>query len=80
MRQQAQVKCRKCGRQIMIIIQDLYRKTIVDPEAVWIVPDPAGEVFVRIDGSKVRGREAPVDREDAEPAYRLHRGTCGGGS
>ena len=70
--------CKKCGRKIAIIEWGVYRKVIVDPEAVMVIADEYGEEFVRIDGSKVRGK--PVTYEDAvlaEPAYRLHRKTCG---
>lgn len=69
--------CRKCGRKIAIIEWGIYRKCIVDPAAVMVAADPEGEDFVRIDGSKVCGRE--VEYEEAviaEPAYRLHRKTC----
>ena len=58
MREKASLKCRKCGKRIMIIIEDLYKKTVVDPGVVWVVPDPEGKSFVRIDGSKLMGREA----------------------
>jgi len=68
--------CKKCGRRIAIITWGVYRKCIVDPAAIMIRPDPDGEEFVRIDGSKVCGKEAAFE-EEAEPAYRLHRKTCG---
>ena len=72
------LKCRKCGREIGIITWGVYRKAIVDPKALMVVTDPDGEDFVRIDGSKVRGRISPYDSEDqTEYAYRLHRKTCG---
>ena len=70
--------CRKCGKRIGIIEWGIYRKAIVDPDPVMVAADPDGEEFVRIDGSKVCGR--PVEYEEAvmaEPAYRLHRKTCG---
>ena len=71
--------CRKCGREIAVIEWGVYRKVLVDPEAVWVVPDEEGEDFVRIDGSKIRGREAfAADNVKPEPAYRMHRRTCGG--
>ena len=69
-------KCRWCGKEIGVITWGVYRKVVVDAEAVNIVPDPEGEEFVRIDGSKVRGREASFE-EGGEPAYRQHRKTCG---
>ena len=74
---EGQRRCRKCGREIMIIEWGVYRKVIVDPEAVWIIPSIRGEEFVRIDGSKVRGEEADAETIQAEPAYRMHRKTCG---
>ena len=70
-------KCRYCGRQIGIITWGVYRKIVVDADAVMVVLAEEGEDFVRIDGSKIRGREvAYEDAVEAEPAYRPHRKTC----
>lgn len=72
--------CRKCGRRIAIITWGVYRKIVVDPEYFMVVPDPESEEeFVRIDGSKFKGREQRnyMGNEPAEPAYRMHRKTCG---
>lgn len=72
-------KCRKCGKEIGIIGRGIYRNTIVDLTPVTVTPDENGDTFVRIDGSKLRGREVPWDGgEPYEPAYRMHRKTCGG--
>ncbi len=71
-------KCKFCGKKIGIITWGVYRKIVVDAEAVMVVPDEEGEEFVTIEGRKIRGRE--VEYEDAvlaEPAYRPHRKTCG---
>ena len=71
--------CKFCGRKIGVITWGVYRKIVVDAEAVMVLAAEEGEEFVRIDGSKVRGRE--VEYEEAvlaEPAYRPHRKTCGG--
>ena len=77
MKQNANI-CRKCGKEIAVIEYGIYRKSVVDVEAVSIYQDAEGEDFVRIDGSKVRGFEAEIDCElPTEPAYRLHRKTCG---
>ena len=70
-------RCRLCGKKIGIIAWGVYRKVLVDAEAVYVVPDPEGETFVRIDGSKIRGREAEIGTVQAEPAYRPHRKSCG---
>ena len=71
--------CRFCGKEIGIITWGVYRKVVVDAGAVRVVPDAEGEEFVRIDGSKIRGREVPYEsEEEAEPAYRIHRKSCGG--
>lgn len=70
-------QCRLCGRQIGVIEWGVYRKVLVDAEAVDVVPDRHGEEFVRIDGSKIRGREAEPGTLQTEPAYRPHRKTCG---
>ena len=69
--------CRKCGRPVAVIAWGVYRKVLVDAIAVDVVPDPHGEEFVRIDGSKIRGKEAEPLTLKTEPAYRLHRKTCG---
>lgn len=70
-------RCRICGKPVGVITQGVYRKILVDAEAVDVVPDEYGEDFVRIDGSKIRGREADIGTIGAEPAYRQHRKTCG---
>ena len=72
--------CRKCGRSIAIITWGIYRKMVVDACSVDVVPDPDGEEFVRVDGSKIRGREVgfpELGTVKTEPAYRMHRKTCG---
>lgn len=69
--------CRKCGKPVGVIEWGVYRKVLVDAEAVDVVPDPHGEEFVRVDGSKIRGRAAEPGTLQTEPAYRLHRKTCG---
>jgi len=71
--------CRKCGRRVNIITWGVYRKVLVDAVAVEVVPDPEGEDFVRIDGSKVQAREAEpgLIQAGTEWAYRPHRKTCG---
>ena len=72
--------CRFCGKPVAIITWGVYRKVVVDAAAVMVQADPYGEEdFVRIDGSKVRATEVPFMSEGstAEPAYRIHRKTCG---
>ena len=70
-------RCRFCGNQIGVITWGVYRKVVVDAAAVMVVADPDGEEFVRIDGSKVRGREVQYEEAvTAEPAYRIHRKNC----
>ena len=71
--------CRFCGKKVSIITWGVYRKIVVDAEAVDVAPDPDGEEFVRFDGSKVRGREADAGTLGTEPAYRIHRKTCSSG-
>lgn len=70
-------KCRFCGKPIAVITYGIYRKSVVDAEAVDVVPDEKGEDFVRIDGSKIRGREADIGTLGTEPAYRIHGRSCG---
>ena len=71
--------CRKCGRPVSVITYGVYRKVLVDAEAVTVMADICGEQFIRIDGSKVRAREVPISEESrmVEYAYRPHRKTCG---
>lgn len=79
MSRDAVTTCKFCGKQIGIITWGIYRKIVVDAEAVDVVPDEEGEEFVRIDGSKVRGREADIGEIGtigSEPAYRMHRKNC----
>lgn len=71
-------KCRWCGAPITFISRSCYERTAVDPEAVYVVPDENGLCFIRVDGSKIRGREVDAMSEEAkEPAYRPHKLTCG---
>ena len=70
-------KCRFCGKPIAVITYGIYRKSVVDAEVVDVVPDPNGEDFVRIDGTKIRGREAEIGTLGTEPAYRIHGRSCG---
>lgn len=69
--------CKHCGAQVMIIEWGIYRKVLVDAEAVNVRPDKNGQDYVRIDGSKVRGYAAPIDMEGTEPAYCPHSRSCG---
>lgn len=67
-------KCRRCGKEVGIITWGIYRKVLVDMEVFMVVPDADGEIYVRIDGSKLRGKVSAEDLpERAEPAYRPHR-------
>ena len=70
-------KCRFCGKPIAVITYGIYRKNVVDAEAVDVEPDENGEDFVRIDGTKIRGREAEIGTPGTEPAYRIHGRSCG---
>ena len=69
--------CRKCGKPVAVIERGLYRKILVDAEAVMVAPHTSGREYVRIDGSKIRGLEVAFDSVmsvvNAEPAYRPHR-------
>lgn len=72
------MKCRFCGQPITVITWGVYRKAVVDAEAVMVEANPEGEEFVRIDGSKVKGFEVDFISDKAtEPAYRMHGKTCG---
>ena len=70
--------CRKCGKPVGIIERGLYRKILVDASPVEVFQDELGEVFIRLDGSKVRAVPADRwddDRKEAEYVFRPHR--CG---
>lgn len=63
---------------IGIIRERPYRKIIVDADPVTVFPDNLGDVFIRIDGSKMRGipdTRYDDDRVEAEIVWRQHR--CG---
>lgn len=65
--------CWKCGKPIAIITWGIYRKSVVEPTAVMVSAEEGGETFVRVDGSKLIGREVGFDSgEICEPAYRPH--------
>ena len=68
--------CRKCGQMIDIIEYGVYRKVVVDAVPYYVIADPDGEQFVRIDGSKVMAKEVPFETDGTEPAYKPHK--CGG--
>ena len=77
MKEQREQRCRKCGAPIAVISWGIYRKAIVDPEAVWVTADSDGDQYIRIDGSKVMAKPAGhTITTGAEPAYRPHK--CGG--
>lgn len=67
--------CRKCGLMIDVIEWGVYRKTVVDAVPYYVIADPQGEQFLRIDGSKLMAKEMPFETEGTEPAYKPHR--CG---
>ncbi len=68
---------RKCGRRIDIIKARAYRHIIVDAFPVVVLPDPFGDEYIRLDGTKMRGTPAPMDsehsKEAAEGVFRPHR-------
>ena len=68
-------RCKFCGKEIGIIEQAMYRKIVVDAEAVWVAADPEGEEYIRMDGSTVKAMEKPIE-EKGEWAYRPHRWSC----
>ena len=72
-------RCRVCGKRIGIITQGIYRKVVVDETPVEVIPDANGDSYIRIDGSKMIGREAETGeiQLDTEWVYRPHRRSCG---
>ena len=68
-------RCRKCGRMIGIIQARAYRSIIVDAETQFVHEDPDGEIYIRIDGTKMRGKQADDyndDRITCEAVWRPH--------
>ena len=69
--------CRKCGRPIDIIKERAYRKVIVDAFPVVVIPDRLGDEYIRLDGTRMRGKPAPMDiehsTEAAEGVFRPHK-------
>ena len=72
------VKCKFCGKPIMVVTYGVYRKAVVDAEAVMVKAAEGGEEYVRIDGSKVKAIEVDfiTPEQGAEPAYRMHGRSC----
>ena len=69
-------RCRKCGKMIGIIRERAYRKIIVDADPVTVFPDKLGDIFIRIDGSKMRGTTDTSyedNRTESEIVWRPHR-------
>lgn len=67
--------CRKCGRPIGIIQARAYRSIIVDAETQFVHEDPDGEIYIRLDGTKMRGKPAEDwddDRKTSEAVWRPH--------
>ena len=71
------MRCRKCQQPVAVITYGIFRRVLVDQEAVEVIADPDGEQYVRIDGSKIQGKEVRIGIMEmvAEWAYRPHR--CG---
>lgn len=68
--------CRKCGRPIGVIKERAYKKIIVDADTQFVHEDPYGEVFIRIDGTKMRGTPADNYNDDSttcEAVWRPHK-------
>lgn len=68
-------RCRKCGRPIGIIAVRAYRSIIVDADTQFVHEDPDGEIYIRLDGSKMRGKPADNwddDRITCEAVWRPH--------
>ena len=71
-------RCKHCGKMIGIIRERPYRKIIVDADPVTVFPDKLGDIFIRIDGSKMRGipdTSYADNRTQAEVVWKPHK--CG---
>ena len=71
--------CKKCGKEILILSERMYRSIVVDADAVEVVADPLGDEYVRLNGTKVKARALKIDEfvSGSEYAYRPHRWSCG---
>ena len=61
---------------IGIIRERAYKKIIVDADPVTVFQDKLGDIFIRIDGSKMRGipdTSYEDNRKTAEVVWRPHR-------
>ena len=70
--------CRKCGKPVGVISTGMYRSILVDADPKTVHPDQLGDIFIRIDGSKMRGKLADNymdDKKTAEIVWKPHR--CG---
>ena len=84
MKKGAFMKCKQCGAQVAVIERAIYRKILVDAEAVPVRVSSKGNEFVRVDGTKVNGIPMEVfeplkyelDTKEFEYVYRPHK--CGG--
>ena len=65
--------CRHCGQMVDVIECGIYRKILVDAVPYYVMADPDGEQFVRIDGSKLMAKEVPFETSGTEPAYKPHK-------
>ena len=48
--------CKNCGKQVGVIMVNPCRGVYVDADPVEVYPDPIGDIYYRIDGTKMRGR------------------------
>ena len=68
-------RCKRCGKEIGVITRGC-RMITVDANTVFVHPDPLGEIFIRINGKKMRGTPDTRwddDRDQSEAVWRPHR-------
>ena len=69
-------RCRHCGKMIGIIKKWPFGKIIVDADTKFVFPEPDGEIYIRINGTKMRGTESTRwddDRVEDEAVWKPHR-------
>ena len=73
--------CRECGAKVAVIERAVYRKILVDAEAVPVRVSSKGQDFIRYTGDKVKGipmeifepLNYAVDPSEVVYVYRPHR-------
>lgn len=69
-------RCKYCGKMIGVIRGRMGRKIIVDADTKFVHEDQLGEIYIRLDGTKMRGKEDMDwndDRVTSEAVWQQHK-------